>query len=125
MAGDAAPEGVFAEFEFDSQPGHALRCRLSPMPLRGWLAFRRDFSTPGTYDDFEATITRFAALTEASCSCGGPFLDHDVNAVRAAATLWVDRVMEVDPPLPVGSSGRTPSPVDSTPTARRSSRRRS
>ena len=119
------PDGVRAELEFSSQPGHLFGVRLSPVALRDYLAFRRDWSAPGSLDEFEASVDRFAVVADASCSCGEPLPAHDVNAVRALASLWIERVMEVEPPLPVASSAPTPSRGPSTSTASRSSRRRS
>lgn len=117
-------EPVLAEIEFNTHDS-PFTVTLSPVPMRDYLAFRRDWSTPGSLDDFEASVAGFERIASASCACGDPLTAHDIGTVRALATVWIERVMEVDPPLPVGSSGRTPSPEASTSTAPRSSRRRS
>ena len=118
------PDTTRAEVSFATH-GEPFSVVLSPVPMRDYLAFRRDWSTEGSLDDFEASIARFARVAGASCGCGQPLEDHDLTTVRALVSFWIERMWEVAPPLPVESSGPTTSPGDSTPTAARSSRRRS
>ena len=94
-----------AEFVFDDYPDDVFTVQLSPVSMRAFFDFQRDWSTPSTMAEFEAEIGRFVDLAHPTWTDdAATFLDHDVALVRAIVTMWLGRVMDVPAPLLAESS---------------------
>lgn len=123
---------------WEQYPGDTVTVTVSGVPMRWFFDFRARWYGPRRpTDEFLADVGAFAERAAPEWTRVHPafgqaesFADLPLEVVRSVVNDWDDAVMEVPPPLPLGSSGGGPSAAPSTPApggrtrSRRSSTRR-
>lgn len=112
----------------DGSPEDSYTVTVSPVSMRAFFAFIDEWSKDSTVPEFMAQLTTFTALAQPTKNgepLGDAFLDEDFALSRGLVNFWITSVREVPPPLPLGSSGTTPSGAAQTRHPNSPGRRRS